>query len=367
VKAVTVVPGTPHSATLREIPEPSIDSVAGRRGVLVRILRVGLDGTDREINAGEYGVTPPGDDYLVLGHESLGVVEEVGPNVTELKPGDHVVARVRRAGTSIYDRIGMPDMTTDDEYWEHGISRVHGFLTERYVEEPEYLIRVPDSLRDVAVLLEPTSIVEKGILQAFEIQQRLKVWEPKRAAVLGAGTVGLLATMALRARGIDVVTFGLDQAPYLNSDLVEALGATYESTKGKAVPDLEKKHGKFDLITEATGYSPLVFEAMRFLLAKNGVLVLSSITGGSKHIDIPSDAINLDFVLGNKVMVGTVNANRAHFEAGVRDFAIAETEFPGWLSRLLTHPVHGLEEWPKAFELLGAPGVIKVYIEIASA
>ena len=366
MKAITVTPGTLDSAELRDIPEPSLDDIPAGRGVLVKILRVGLDGTDREINAGEYGAAPPGADFLVLGHESFGVVHEVGPNVIEFAPGDHVVARVRRAGSSLYDRIGMPDFTTDDEYWEHGISRVHGFLTEMYVEDPEYLIKIPGSLREIAVLLEPTSIVEKGIAQAFEIQRRLKVWRPRRAAVLGAGTIGLLATMALRNRGLEVTTMGLDPAPYLNSDLVEALGARYVSTKGSTIPQIAAKHGKFDLIFEATGFSPIVFEAMCILLGKNAVIVLSSVTGGSRTVDVPSDALNLDFVLGNKVMVGTVNANREHFEAGVRDMAIAETEYPGWFGRLLTHPVHGLDDWPKAFELLGAPGVIKVFLEVAS-
>jgi threonine dehydrogenase-like Zn-dependent dehydrogenase len=366
MKAITVTPGTANTAELRDIPEPTLDQIPDGRGVLVKILRVGLDGTDKEINAGEYGATPEGFDYLVLGHESLGLVQEVGPNVTELSPGDLVVARVRRAGASIYDRIDMPDFTTDDEYFEHGISRVHGFLTEYYVEEPRYLIKIPETLKDVAVLLEPTSIVEKGIAQAFEVQRRLKVWQPKRALVLGAGTIGILATMVMRNRGLEVFVAGLDEPPYLNSDLVEAIGARYVSTKQTAVPAIAEQHGKFDLIFEATGFSPLVFEAMCILLGKNGVIVLSSVTGGSRTVDVPSDALNLDFVLGNKVMVGTVNANREHFEAGVRDLAIAEAEYGGWLERLLTHPIHGLEEWPKAFELLGAPGVIKVFLEVAS-
>src|SRR5438094_2828764 len=133
MKAITVTPGKPDSAELRDVPDPSVDDVPDGRGVLVRILRVGLDGTDREINAGEYGAPPAGVDYLILGHESFGVVEEVGASVHEFEPGDHVVARVRRAGTSIYDRIDMPDFTTDGSYFEHGISRVHGFLTERHV------------------------------------------------------------------------------------------------------------------------------------------------------------------------------------------------------------------------------------------
>jgi threonine dehydrogenase-like Zn-dependent dehydrogenase len=364
VKAVAVRPGEPGSAHLADMPAPSLDQIPGGRGVLVRVLRVGLDGTDHEINEGQYGTAPEGDDFLVLGHESFGVAEQVGPQVTELAPGDHVVSRVRRAGTSPYDRIDMPDMTTDDEYYEHGISRVHGFLTERYVEEPRYLIRIPKSLADVGVLLEPTSVVEKGVHQAYEIQRRLKVWDPRRAAVLGAGTIGLLATMALRNRGLEVTTFGLDPAPYLNSDLVDALGARYVSTRDRTIPEIASDNGQFDLIFEATGFSPLVFEAMCLLLGKNGVIVLSSVTGGSRRVDVPADALNLDFVLGNKVMVGTVNANRLHFEEGVRDMALAEAQYPGWLSRLLTHPVRGLDAFEEALRLLGAPGVIKVYVEV---
>lgn len=322
-------PGKTDSAHLADVPEPRLDDVPGGRGVLVRVLKVGLDGTDREINAGEYGEAPEGSDFLVLGHESLGVVDAVGPSVTELEPGDLVVARVRRAGTSIYDRIGMPDMTTDDVYLEHGISRVHGFLTERYVEDPEYLVRIPPALGDVGVLLEPTSVVEKGIHQAYEIQRRLKIWHPRRAAVLDAGTIGLVAAMALRNRGLEVFTFGLEEPPYLNSELVEAIGGRYLSTERVSLTDVAAEHGQFDLVFEATGFSPLAFEAMCVLLGKNGVIVLSSVTGGMRRVEVPADAINLDFVLGNKVMVGTVNANREHFEAGVRDLALCEAQRRG--------------------------------------
>ena len=167
MKAVAVFPGKADTAHLTDIPEPRLEDVPDGRGVLVRILRVGLDGTDKEINAGEYGAAPDGFDFLILGHESFGVVERVGPAVTEFAPGDFVVARVRRAGTSLYDLVDSPDFTTDDSYFEHGISRVHGFLTERYVEQPRYLIRIPPALRDVGVLLEPLSVAEKGIVEAL--------------------------------------------------------------------------------------------------------------------------------------------------------------------------------------------------------
>src|SRR6476659_2201464 len=104
-------------------------------------------------------------------------------------------------------------MTTDDMYYERGINLLHGFLSEYYVDDPEYIVRIPPGLKDVAVLLEPTTVVEKGIAQAYEIQRRLRVWHPRRAAVMGAGTIGLLATLALRLRGLQVTNFGKTPKP----------------------------------------------------------------------------------------------------------------------------------------------------------
>src|SRR5437763_8094128 len=230
MKAIAVFPGKPDSVHLAELPEPSVSQIPDGRGVRVKVLRVGVDGTDREINAAEYGAAPECYDFLVIGHEGFGVVEEVGPNVHELKAGDYVVATVRRPGHSIYDLIGTNDMTTDDTYYERGINLRHGYLSEFYVDDAEFIVKVPRGLKDVGVLLEPMTVVQKGITQAYEIQRRLRVWRPKRAAVLGAGTIGLLAMLVLRLRGIEVVTFGRTPKPYLNSDLIEAIGARYEPT-----------------------------------------------------------------------------------------------------------------------------------------
>jgi threonine dehydrogenase-like Zn-dependent dehydrogenase len=365
MKAIAVVPGRPDSAHLAELPRPSLADVPNGRGVLVKVLRVGVDGTDKEINAAEYGMAPPGANVLIIGHESFGRVEAVGPNVTELSPGDYVVATVRRPGGSIYDRIGTYDMTTDDTYFERGINLRHGYLTEYYVDEPEYVVKLPAALREVGVLLEPLTVVEKGITQAYEIQRRLRVWRPRRAAVMGAGTIGLLAALVLRLRGLEVTVFGRTAPPYLNSDLIHLLGARYESTVTTPIVDGSRQYGPFDLIFEATGASSVVFESMQ-ALAKNGVLVLSSVTGGDRMIEVPADRINLEFVLGNKVMVGTVNANREYFETGVKDMTHAEAQYPGWLRRLLTHPVKGLENWKALFDTLTtARTAIKVYCEVA--
>ena len=366
MKAIAVYPGKPDSMHLRtDVSKPSLSEIPNGRGVLVRVLQVGVDGTDKEINAAEYGAAPTGYEYLITGHESFGIVEEIGPNVWELQVGDYVVATVRRPGYSLYDKIGTYDMTTDDQYFERGINLRHGFLTEFYVDEPEYIVKVPKGLKHVGVLLEPTSVIEKGIAQAYEIQRRLRIWRPKRAAVLGAGTIGLLAALSLRLRGLEVCVFAREQAPYLNSDLIQELGMCYHSSRDKTLMQSAQDHGPYDIIFEATGFSPLVFEAMN-ILAKNGVLILSSVTGGNREIAVPSDLINLGFVLGNKVVVGTVNANREYFEMGVKDLSHAELAYPGWLSKLLTHKVEGLENHQQMLSLLTeGKNTIKVFVEVA--
>jgi threonine dehydrogenase-like Zn-dependent dehydrogenase len=366
MKAIAVHPGKPNSVHLADLAKPSPFDVPGGRGVLVKVIRVGVDGTDREINAAEYGAAPAGYDFLVVGHEGFGQVEAVGPNVSFLRPGDFVVATVRRPGKSIYDTIGLQDMTTDTEYFERGINLRHGYLTEYYVEDEEFVVKVPQGLKDVGVLLEPMTVAQKGITQAYEIQRRMKVWRPKKAAVMGAGTLGLLATAVLRLRGLEVTTFGRTPRPYLNADLVDAIGARYVNTAKQTIEDAATQFGPFDLIFEGTGSSSVVFESME-ALARNGVLVLTSITGGMQTLEIPADRINLEFVLGNKVMVGSVNASRENFETGVRDMSQAEAEYPGWLRQLLTHPVSGLQNYQELFERLQNPnGAIKIYCEVAA-
>jgi threonine dehydrogenase-like Zn-dependent dehydrogenase len=368
MKAIAVHPGQPNSMHLKDVPEPQVGDIPDGRGVLVRVLRVGVDGTDKEINAAEYGQTPAGDDYLITGHEGLGRVVEVGPNVpSTIRPGTLVVATVRRPGHSPYDAIGLQDMTTDDVYYERGINLRHGFLTERYVEDAQYIVPLPENLHEVGVLLEPLTVAEKAINQAFEIQRRLKVWQPRRALVLGSGTIGLLATLALRLRGIEVTCASLRPAPYRNSDLIEELGGTYVSTQETSLPEAAAEHGPFDIVIEATGFSPLAFQGAE-VLGKNGVLVLVSVTGGDRRVEVPADMINQGFVLGNKVMVGSVNASPADFASGRDDLTKAEAVYPGWLDRLLTTPVRGLENFEQMLrELTENRDAIKVYVEVAGA
>lgn len=366
MKAIAVHPGRPGSIHLADIPEPSLDDVPGGRGVLARVVRVGVDATDREINAGEYGAPPAGSDILVLGHESFARVEAVGENVTEVAPGDFVVFTVRRPGDSLYDRIGYQDMTTSDTYYERGISLRHGYLTEMIVDHADFAVRVPPTLERVGVLLEPTSVAEKAIRQAYRIQERLGVWRPRRALVLGAGPLGLLATMILRVRGLEVVTYALASRPNRNADLAEAVGARYASADEGGLKDVVSRFGSPDLVVEATGYSPLVFEAME-RLAKNGVLVLTGIAGGDRTADaVHADHILQGFVLGNKVVVGSVNAARIDFEQGVSDLAMAEALWSGWLSRLLTHRLDGLERYDDMIRVLTQErDAIKVCVEVA--
>lgn len=367
MKAVAVKPGQKDSVHIVEMPAPEAASVPNGRGVKVKVLRVGGCGTDREINNAEYGIAPEGFDFLVLGHENLGQVVETGENVTEFAPGDLVVATVRRPGHSIYDLIGDQDMTTDSEYFERGISRLHGYFAEFYVESADFLVKLPPTLREAGVLLEPLSIIEKGLQQAYEIQERAKIWRPKRAAVVGTGSVGLLTVMAMRMRGLQVTGFGRDKREgYLNADLCEEIGAKYYSTTEISVADAARQDGAFDIILEATGFSPIVWDAAQGL-AKNGVLILTSVTGGDRKAEIASDKINFEFVLGNKLMFGTVNAGKEHFAAGVKDLALCEAMYAGWLGKLLTHPIEGIENFRQMFDLLnnGAPRMVKTFCKIS--
>src|SRR4029079_16615518 len=271
MKAVAVTPGKKNSVHLTEIPRPKVTDIPGGKGVLVRVLKVGVDATDREINEALYGNAPPGDSHLVIGHESFGVVEEVGPDVKRIKPGDYVTATVRRPGGSIYDIIGTNDMTSEETYYERGINLRHGFLTEYFVDEEEYIVRVPKGLKHLHVLMEPMSCAAKAVYQAYEAQRRMKVWRPQRAFVMGVGQIGLLTALILRLRGIEVFCFARSKPGTLNSQIVEGFEATYVSTQETPLEDLVKKVGKADLIIESSGNSEVAFNSMQ-QLGHNGVL-----------------------------------------------------------------------------------------------
>ncbi len=366
MKAIAVYPGQRNSMHLEEISQPKVIDIPDGRGVLVKVLRVGVDGTDKEINAAEYGLAPEGYNFLITGHENFGQVVEVGPNVpSTIRPGTYVVASVRRPGHSIYDQIGLQDMTTDDVYYERGINLLHGYLTEYYVEDAAYVVPLPDNLREVGVLLEPLTVAEKGLNQAYEIQRRLKVWRPQRAAVIGAGTIGLLAALAMRLRGLEVTCYSRGLPPYRNSDLMNEIGVQYVSSYQSTLKEASATYGPFDIIFEATGASQLVFQAAE-VLGKNGVLVLSGITSGNTKAEVNADVINQGFVLGNKVMVGTVNASQADFVSGGNDMVKAEALYPGWLQKLLTTPVNGLENYAEMLShLTQNKDAIKVYMQVA--
>ncbi|MBX3439471.1 MAG: glucose 1-dehydrogenase [Planctomycetaceae bacterium] len=364
MKALAVRPGVPKSAHVAEIPSPRLSDVPDGRGVLVRTLRVGVDATDAEIDAALYGAAPPGDSFLVLGHEVFGVVEEVGPQVTHVRPGDYCTCTVRRPGSTLYDRIGRNDITSDETYYERGINLLHGFLSERFVDDAEFIVKVPVGLAHLGVLSEPASVCAKGIEQAYLAQSRLQVWRPRTAFVTGAGQIGLLTAMMLRLRGLDVYVLARTPNPGLKQEIVEAYGARYVSTQETPIRELARQVGKPDLIVEATGNSRVAFECME-VLNLNGALVWTSVTAGDELLEIPSDKINFSWVLGNKLLVGTVNGNRHHFEQGLSALALAEVTFPGVTERILTHPVQGIENYAEVMRLLTEDkSALKVYVEL---
>lgn len=365
MKAIAVTPGKANSVHLEEIPKPAASDIGDGKGVLVRVLKVGVDATDREINDALYGSAPPGFDYLVLGHESFGIVEEVGSNVTKVKPGDYVTATVRRPGGSIYDQIGTYDMTSEEVYYERGINLLHGYLTEYFVDAEDYIVKVPPGLKHLHVLMEPISCSAKAVQQAYEVQRRMRVWSPRTAFVLGAGQIGLLAALILKLRGLQVYVLARSEPPTLNAEIAEGLESEYVSTTRESIDQLVERAGKADLIIDATGSSAMAFGAMK-ALGHNGVLVWTSITGGKKTAEVPSDKINIEWVLGNKLLLGSVNANSEHFESGIKDMALGEVMYPGVLEKILTNPVDGLENYAEMMRLLVEDKTaLKVYVNVA--
>ncbi|GIX05414.1 MAG: glucose dehydrogenase [Planctomycetaceae bacterium] len=364
MKAIAVIPGRVNSVHLREVPEPKLSDIPNGRGVLVKTLQVGVDATDREINEALYGNPPPGCDYLILGHECFGEVIEVGPAVRDLQPGDLVTCTVRRPGHSLYDLIGRNDITSEETYYERGINLLHGFLTERFVDDVEYVVKVPPRLRHLGVLSEPASVCAKALEQAWLAQQRLQVWQPQRAFVLGAGQIGLLATLMLRLRGLEVFTLARRPGPNHRSAIVAGYQAHYVSTTETSLHELAQRVGKPDVIFEATGSSRLAFDAMQ-VLGLNGVLIWTSITGGRAEVSVPADRVNLEWVLGNKLLVGSVNGNRHHFMQGLQALAAGEMMYPGVTEQILTHPVPGLDHYAEMMRLLVEDKeALKVYVNV---
>ncbi len=357
MKAIVVTPLQPGSERLAELPDPEL-----REGeVLVRVQQVGLDGTDAEILEGQYGEAPAGDDYLIIGHESVGRVEKVMGSATGLSPGDRVVAIVRRPDPVPCRNCaaGEWDMCLNSQYTERGIKGRHGFLAEFYTESPDFLVAVPAEIAPVAVLLEPLSIVEKAIEQINRIQSRL-VWEPVRAVVLGAGPIGLLAGMLLRLGDIDVHFYDASERG-IKSDLAEATGAKYIwAGERKLSHKLAAEIGTVDIVLEATGFSPLAFDAMD-IVAPNGIVCLTGVSGGSRKLEVSADHLTLEMVLSNKVTFGSVNANRRHFESGVRHLEEIEVRWPGLLSRMITHRLP-MEDFADAFER--SPNHVKSIVEM---
>jgi threonine dehydrogenase-like Zn-dependent dehydrogenase len=335
MKAVAVVPGTRDSLHVRPDapePRPSPDEA------LVRVVEAGWCGTDLEIHQGLYGTAPAGSPFLILGHENLGVVESAPPGAV-VAAGDLVVSTVRRPCPERCRPCASDqnDMCLTGHFLERGISGLHGFMSELYAESPHYLVKLPAHLRRFAVLMEPMSIVQKGIQQAVAIQQRL-AWDPRRAVVLGAGPVGMLAAAALRLRGLEVyVTATGPEGAFKDKHLREA-GITYISAKTTPVTALPAKLGPIDITFEATGATPVVFPSIQ-ILGPNGVCILTSVTGGQKNVEVDLSTWNREMVLGNRLVFGTVNASRVHFEMGRRDLEAIEELLPGWLGRLITRRI----------------------------
>jgi threonine dehydrogenase-like Zn-dependent dehydrogenase len=335
MRAIAVFPGQ-RELRMVEVRPPS---PGGEHDVTVRVREVGICGTDREICAFHYGTPPAGREALVLGHEAMGEVVDVGPSVRRLKRGDLVALTVRRPcnePSCVACRVGRQDFCVTGRFKERGIKEADGFMTELVVEDERYVVPVPRALAEVAVLVEPLTIAAQASVQLEAILRRYP-WEPTdlRALVLGAGPIGLLAAMMLVARDVETAVYSLEPADGDRARLVRSFGARYVSARETPLPELPARIGSRDIVFEAVGSARVAFGAID-TLAPNGVFVLSGIPGGHNPIEIDLDGIMRRIVLNNQVLFGTVNASRAAFEAAVRQLEQFVSLFPDSVRGLIT-------------------------------
>lgn len=344
MRAVGAVPGR-REVRLIEHEAPRISSA---KHVKIRSLEVGVCGTDREICTFVYGSPPDGFDYLVLGHESLGEVVEVGDGVSRFKTGDLVVPSVRRPCPHMHCqpcREDKQDFCFTGDFTERGIKMTHGFMTEFYVDEEKYLTFVPPELRDVAVLVEPLTVAEKGLAQVRRVQQRLPWMQPntpsdqigkgKNAVVLGAGPVGILGAMVLIVNGFKTWVYSRSKAPNPKSELVESIGAKYISAEVESPEQLADRVGSIDLVYEAVGKAKISYDVLK-VIGLNAVFVFTGIPAPKDPISIDADIIMRNLVLKNQAVVGTVNADREAFEGAIRDLGVFMKRWPTALRSLIT-------------------------------
>jgi threonine dehydrogenase-like Zn-dependent dehydrogenase len=364
MKALAVFPSS-REVRLIDTPEPSI---AGPTDVKLRILEAGVCGTDREITSFQYGTPPADSPHLVIGHEALGEVAEVGSGVTGLAPGDLAVLMVRRSCP--HDgcapcRRGRPDFCITGDFTERGIKGAHGYMTEFVVDDQRYMVEVPKELREVAVLLEPLTVAEKAAEQVRALAARLPGElknDPRniRAVVLGAGPIGLLGAMKLVNRGVQTWVYSRDNADSPNVRIVSAIGARFVSSAEHSPAELAAMVGHIGVVYEATGAAKVSFDVLS-VLGVNGIFIFTGVPGIVAPVEIDAERIMRNLVLNNQVICGTVNAGRAAFEEGVQDLASFVKRFPAALSAMITARVT-LDD---ARDAVLARGGIKTVVAVA--
>ena len=345
MKAVGVFPQR-REVCLVEHGEPQITAPDE---VKVRIIEVGVCGTDRELCAFHFGTPPPGFDYFVLGHESLGEVVETGAAVETLKPGDLAFISVRRP-CAHQDcapcRSGRPDFCATGGYAEHGIKDLHGFMTSFVVDSEQYVRRVPQRLRDVGVLVEPLTIAEKAFIQVAAIQRRPPFGNRQpRAAVLGAGPIGLLGAMLLANAHFETHIYSRSPASSLQASIAKEFGAQYISSAAEPVEAVRERIGEVDLIYEAMGAPQTAFEAME-LLGANGVFVFTGVPGPDVEVKPDAHRILLNMNLKNQVVLGTINAGPDACSAAIHDIDVLYGRWPEALASMITgrYPIEAFRE-----------------------
>lgn len=340
MKAIAIVPGK-KNAFLTDRPEPT---VSAPDEIKIKILQVGICGTDREEVAGGRADPPSGNNELVIGHENFGKVVEVGSEVKSVKVGDYAMFTVRR-DCEVCICGHHNDMCFTGKYTERGIKGRDGYQVEYAVDKERYLIKIPEAIKHLGVLAEPMSVSEKAINESLRIQSaripeaQEDTWlNDKQVLVAGLGPIGLLAAFILRLRGAKVLGLDIVDENTLRPSVLKEIGGTYIDGRKIKTLDLDDAYGEIDMIFEATGVPQLEFELID-ALGINGIYVLTGIPAGERPLNIIGAPLLQQMVLKNQLLVGSVNASVDDFKRGIEELTEANKQYANAINKVITERV----------------------------
>ncbi|MFC1945147.1 alcohol dehydrogenase catalytic domain-containing protein [Chloroflexota bacterium] len=345
MRAIGIIEGL-NKAKIMDLEKPQIHE---SNDVLIEVKFVGISEIDRRFAQGETFIAPEGFDFLILGHEVMGRVIEVGPSVVNLQIGDNVVLTSRRnCGKCTECERDNTDLCLSGLYSERGIRGAHGFMAEYILEKEKYIVKIPEAIEDIAILLSPLSIAEKIVTSIVSFGHRMdnpKPWpehayhDPdwgmeKTAVVVGGNSTAILTALLLRLKSVNTFLLSNRIGTSKIQRLVESAGIKYyETSVNESCEHFSQKIGRTDTVIDCSGEAEFNINLLD-LLGNSGAFVTSTIPSINLKNNVNINRFMLDRLIRNQGMFGCISANRRYLESAINDLILLKEQF--------TEPINGI-------------------------